>query len=347
MNLGLARRFMGAALIDWPRFEWWMCASWVRIKNRRERIEVSADGQGVRCLWPWTSDLHVASVFPRHGRRLLHRTLREWPIGFECQPPSYSGDPEVTFVLGHRGEARLPHLKATISSIAAQRGTRIECFVVEQSAAATLEPHLPSWVRYLHTPVADDALPYNRSWALNCGARVARGEVLVLHDNDILVPRDYALQALQRHRAGFEAIDLKRFLFNLSAACSSRLQSELDTRVADTVDSVMQNARGGSLVVSRHAFLELGGLDESFSGWGGEDNEFWERAMTRATWAYGYLPMIHLWHPSQPLKASQANPTLSHYGALAVVPPADRIRELRLRDFGSPTRPAAAVGAGY
>ncbi len=65
----------------------------------------------------------------------------------------------------------------------------------------------------------------------------------------------------------------------------------------------MQNAEaGGSIALSRDAFHAIGGYDESFVGWGGEDNEFWERAQTRRVWPYGYLPFVHLWHAPQPEK---------------------------------------------
>ena len=62
----------------------------------------------------------------------------------------------------------------------------------------------------------------------------------------------------------------------------------------------MQNAEGGgSIGISRQAFFEVGGFDGRFIGWGGEDNEFWERAQTRTVYAYGYLPFVHLWHAPQ------------------------------------------------
>ena len=114
--------------------------------------------------------------------------------------PLVTGPPRVAFIIGHRGESRLPLLQATVASIAAQRDVAIECIVVEQSEKPQLAGRLPPWVRTIHTPIKSDALPYNRSWAFNVGARAAAAPLLVLHDNDFLVPADYAREIVARAR---------------------------------------------------------------------------------------------------------------------------------------------------
>jgi hypothetical protein len=34
------------------------------MRNRRERLLAAPAGRGVCCDWRWTSDLHIARVFP-------------------------------------------------------------------------------------------------------------------------------------------------------------------------------------------------------------------------------------------------------------------------------------------
>jgi hypothetical protein len=84
--------------------------------------------------------------------------------------------------------------------------------------------------------------------------------------------------------------------------------------------------------------MAIGGYDESFVGWGGEDNEFWERAQTRRVWPYAYLPIVHLWHPAQPRKQDPANPNSRRQVERSAIPPEQRIRELAARPFGDPAR---------
>jgi hypothetical protein len=277
------RTIAGALLYDAPRFERHLRGRWELIRNRDEVITPDPHGRGVRCEWEWTSDLHYCNVFPSAGARLMRRALGEWPIVL-ADAPVTAGEPLVSFVIGHRGEVRRPLLAETLRSIAGQ-DVPVECVVVEQAARATA---MPAWVNHVHMRVGSDDEPYNRGAAFNFGVRHARGRVLVLHDNDMAVPAAYAREIARHAEAGWDAIDLKRFIFYL------------DQRRVCT--SVMQNARGGSVAVTREAFDAIGGFDEGFVGWGGEDNDFWDRAETKRATRFGYLPLVHLWHAAQPGK---------------------------------------------
>lgn len=336
----------GALLYDWPRLEMTLRGlgryrnlrtPWIGMRNRNERLTI--DGRGARCEWIFTSDLHIARVFPSAGARLMRRALRDWPIEFrETREPSSS--PDVSFIIGHRGLDRLPHLLATLRSVTGQQNASVECIVVEQSAAPEIAASMPSWVRHLHTPLPALDSPYNRSWAFNVGARLARGRVLILHDNDMLSPARYAAEAVERTREGWCFLELKRFLFYFDETATRELFAT-DAIPDRAPENVLQNAQGGSIAVTRDAFFDIGGFDESFVGWGGEDNEFWERAETTKTVnAFGYLPFVHLWHAPQAGRQSAEAPAVRRYHELKDVPAEERIRRLRQRDWGSPLRPS-------
>ena len=182
---------------------------------------------------------------------------------------------------------------------------------------------------YKYTPTAPD-MPYSRSRAFNEGARLAGADCLIFHDNDLLIPTNYAEQTYKHYQAGFEFVNLKRFIFYLSE-CSSELVLANKTELKESpLSSIMQNAEGGgSIGASKSAFIEIGGFDERFVGWGGEDNEFWERAQTKKVWPYAYLPLIHLWHPDQPEKLNQDNSkTRALYKKLSKQNPRERIKAL-------------------
>jgi hypothetical protein len=324
------RHRAGALIYDWIPFERNLRAGkWILLHNRAETI--TSDGRGVQCHWQFTSDLHIANVFPSTSARILKAALRDWPIALEDAPPSMSGEePEITFIIGHRGLTRLPHLLQTLRSIAAQRDASIECIVVEQSSTREIESALPNWVRYLHTPTPSPDFDYSRSWTFNAGAEIARGRILVLHDNDMLVPQHYAREILGRANEGWSFIDLKRFVFYLHRNDTQRV---FDTGAlsTDVHTTVVQNLHGGSVIAARDAYFDIGGFDESFIGWGGEDNDFRERADAHGgVYPFGYLPLVHLFHEPQAGKIQgNAAPAVQRYHELAKIPAEERIARLR------------------
>lgn len=336
---GSLKQKLGVMLFDWPRYEREIGSSWINIRNRHERLRASDDGRGAACQWQWTSDLHAPKIFPSLGRRLMKRALDDWPIRFAKAPAAAVGEVQVSFIIGHRGLERIPHLLATLATIAAQQGANCECIVVEQSEHSQVAARLPAWVRYVHTPLPVPDMPYCRAWTLNVGAREARGKLLVFHDNDILVPAAYAAELWARFAAGYEIVNLKRFIFYLGPDQSAQVQSGHALSPGAVPESIMQNAEaGGSSAVARDAFFAIGGYDESFVGWGGEDNEFWERALTRRVWPYTYMPLVHLWHAPQPGKAALDQSTAGQFRALSGSDPRERISRLVNRRFGNPHR---------
>lgn len=339
---------IGVIIYDWLRYEKGLHSSagvdgfhypWVEICNRNESLESAPKGPGVLCLWKWTSDLHAPKVFSSLGLRLMKRAFQDWPIELRDSPAFGKTDIRISFIIGHRGKERLRHLLATLKSIAAQRNVSFECIVVEQSLAREIGSLLPSWVRYIHTPLPYPDMPYCRSWAFNVGARAAKGNVLVLHDNDMLVPQDYALEIMKRHADGFEVMNLKRFIFYLSTFYSERIFSSNAITFDEAPETIVQNLEaGGSVAISKKAYFEVGGFDESFVGWGGEDNEFWERAQTRTVWPFAYLPLLHLWHTPQQAKIEQNKTTAALLEERSRIPVKTRIEELSSRAFGDPLR---------
>ncbi len=355
---------LGAWIFDGPRFlrAWAVPGGWRGLRNRADRLEPNPAGPGVRCDWEFTRSLHFCDVFPAAGGWLLQRALRTDPIRLQDVPdqvgpeqvcrngagaPAPPAVPDVSFLIGHRGRERLPHLQATLASIAAQTGVAFECVVVEQDAMPQVRDVLPAWVKWTHTPAPPD-LPYCRSWAFNVAARLARAPLLVCQDNDMLVPERYACDLLAHFRAGYEVVDLKRFVFYLGEN-NGPLRPALAGTGRLQVETVIQNLRGGgSVAIGRSAFEAIGGFDEAFVGWGGEDNEFWDRCRTRKVWEFAYLPLVHLWHPPQPGKREAGGlgrDTGDLFRRRRALPPETRIANLRAQARGDPAAPPAGPAA--
>ena len=327
------REHLGVWLKDRLRYERRLRSrsnAYLGLANRSEQLSAAPDGSGYACQWRYTSRLHATGIQPQLGVRLLRRCLADAPIARRPAPPSLGGTPEISVLIGHRGTERLPLLLATLESLAAQEGVRLECVVIEQDGEPSIAAALPSWVRHVHAPLPAAEAPYNRSHTFNVGARHARAPVLLLHDNDMLVPRGYATRILERIRGGYEVVNPKRFIFYLSRIHSREILEGAAAFDERPPEAIVQNLEaGGSMAITRATYEDIGGMDEGFVGWGGEDNEFWDRCLTRPTWIWGYEPIVHLWHRSQPLKEESDNPNLARWRLAMKRSPAERIAALR------------------
>ena len=210
-------------------------------------------------------------------------------------------------ILTYRGEAgdgdgaRRRNLDAVLARLA--RSPAIEVIVVEQDDLPRLSGTLPHPA--VRRVFAHNRGPFNKGWGFNVGARHASGGELAFCDADVLIGAslDKALQLCARDYA--MAKPYVR-LIDLSRADTLALR-------AGTLPSVTADPRhagreaigealplcGGLFAIRRTAFAHLGGFDERFVGWGGEDD-----AMTikveRARLSCVELddePALHLWHP--------------------------------------------------
>ncbi len=210
------------------------------------------------------------------------------------------------------GGARRAGLEGVLARLA--RSPSIETVVVEQDRA----PHLTGPLPHPHARVvfAGNPGPFNKGWGLNVGARIAHGSVLVFADADVLVgeslERSIALCAGE-----FALVKPYVRLADLTKAQTLALRTgtqpppaAVNGRAAIGESIVLC---GGVFVIRRDAFVHIGGFDERFVGWGGEDDAMSikvERARLPCVELDDEVA-LHLWHP-RPRAATMGQP---HYAS--------------------------------
>jgi hypothetical protein len=350
------RDIPGVMLRDLPRYRRQLDArksgpsGWLKLGNRGDRLLAPQADYGVRCDWSDGTALHAPLVWPSLGRWLMQRALAQWPIGLAPNGPAAQGEalpahvPELTFVFAHAGMARVPQLLTTIRSLQAMADCRLEIVVVDQGAEP-VGAFLPEGVRYQHLDTRQLTPGWYKSWAYNVGARMALAPRLVFHDGDICVPRAYARELKRVFELGFDVASLQRFLFYLG-------QNEVPTALLDgewipahAPTLVYQHWKGGTIAILREAFFSIGGFDEGFVDWGGEDDEFFDRCGSLRHCRDAYLPFLHLWHAPQADRRQTENPNITTVlPQRLAMPPAMRIAELQARGFGDPSGPGMQAG---
>ncbi|MDI1253511.1 galactosyltransferase-related protein [Thermomonas sp.] len=236
-------------------------------------------------------------------------------------------EPTVSVVIGVRGTARLEQFKACIKALRSQIDVSYEVIVVEQSWHPAFASIVPKDVIYVHQKCTSQDMPYNRSWALNRGAREAKGRILLLHDADMLLPKAALSHIVGVIDRGLEAVRLPRLIFYLDAESSEEVQRGENFFGVLGLERIIANNRT-PIAVTKECYFSIGGHDERFYGWGAEDDEFMERLRTRNIGEGARLPIVHLWHESAANDDARERNALL-LDRLSSTPTRDRIASLR------------------
>jgi glycosyltransferase involved in cell wall biosynthesis len=161
-------------------------------------------------------------------------------------------------------------------------------------------------------------LAFSKSAAVNDGVSRATGDVLIIVDADGYIAIDAAMYCVNEIRRAREEghrlwyVPYRQF-YRLTEQASDRVlaSSASDPYLFPTppktedIQSRLGSGSGrghwyGALIqiVPREAFDIVGGWDERFRGWGGEDHSIM-RATDTLYWRHKTLPgqVLHLWHP--------------------------------------------------
>lgn len=346
MSMATLKQRLGCWAHERWRTEWALAArgnAWLDLCNRHESLTVSDGGRARVCNWRDTSLLTVCRTFPAVGARLLRRCMRDWPIEFADTAVADGGQPEASIIIAFRGIERLAQLQCCLATLQAQRHAAFEIILVEQSWEALLSADMLPGVRHIHARSTSPDMPFNKSWAMNIGARQARADTLIFHDGDMLAPADYVQSALDLMWRGYQGARVPRLVFYPDRATSEAIQGGRSLLGIQQVGEVRQNCRGISLVMQKTAYWEIGGHDESFYGWGGEDDEILQRAETLNFYPGGFMPFVHLWHPVQKEKHSNMYERMAFSAEKMASTVTDRIIKLTQQKSGSLNEPTAQV----
>lgn len=125
-----------------------------------------------------------------------------------------------------------------------------------------------------------------RAAACNAGVRKARGDVILLLDDDMVPEPDAVAAHLARHRAsapvalvGAAPVDPRRSRSIAARYIGRRFDRHLVKLAALGSITDVRDVYTGSFSLRRGTFLDVGGFDERFTEYGNEDGEFAGRLM--------------------------------------------------------------------
>lgn len=213
---------------------------------------------------------------------------------------------DVTFLIPvfNLKENRLLNFKYVLKKI---RDCKMATVVVEQLWDNTTKSNISDLCKEMgarYEPVYIKSNEIHKSTLINRGTNIINTEYVWMNDADCVLNFAAILEESFKH----DFIQPYRFAKKIDSVTSTKLlageevaipffsnKSQLSNK--EYIASYISLPMALSFIYKKEAFLSLGGMCESFKGWGFEDNEFSTRLFkSNHTFTFIDLNGIHLWH---------------------------------------------------
>ena len=179
--------------------------------------------------------------------------------------PNYS----FTYVIGYRHKAdRLQNLRRVLDWINGFGG--VEVLLIEQDKHSKIS-HLNLKAKHIFIK---SNMPYNKSWSFNVAMKNAKSNIIVYGDADLIMgPEDFinGLKMVEH----YDMVNPYKSVIDLSVA-ETNLQLEnlikLNRPGRGETDHQKVPLCGGICIFRKDAIYKIGGWNEDFWSWGGEDD---------------------------------------------------------------------------
>lgn len=209
--------------------------------------------------------------------------------------------PLLTFVIPVRIDSpeRTENLRAALRFLG---GLGCRVLVLEADAAPALEGQ--DWLRPAEYTFVSDAAPvFHRTRYINRLLHMADTDIVAVWDTDVLLAYGQILEAAERVCDGCTlACPYNGQVVMLKKQLSGYVRKSLDLEYLRCLRLHPITGRrfcGGAYLVHRERYLQCGGENERFTGWGPEDMERMHRVRIlghRVEWT-GSGQLYHLYHP--------------------------------------------------
>jgi hypothetical protein len=238
-------------------------------------------------------------------------TAAELETSAPGQPvPEGAPPPPVLIVVPFRD--RKPEGRRARNLLACLRALRDQDYPRERFQVTVVETDVePRW-RDVVAPYCDRYVfaqrtgSFNKSWTVNVGV-VQTGdgaEIVCILDADILCDRQFLARNVSRFQEPGTGGHLTyRDMFCLDPAASAYairgrvLEGQPDVSSDRLRGFLLRRPPGACVWARAELYLRVGGMDERYEGWGGEDNDFAYRFELEAPFDVYRDDLLHMSHP--------------------------------------------------
>lgn len=198
-----------------------------------------------------------------------------------------------TFIIGYRHKPdRIYNLRRTLDWVNSFSGAQI--ILVEQDRYSKISNlNLPGEKIFTKSE-----MPYNRSWAFNVGLKYAKTNIIVFGDSDLIMDQNSFIRAIEELK-NYEMVSPYNSVLDLTEY-ESYLPLEQIVKInrpgRGENDNQKINISGGISIFRLESILKIGGWDERFWSWGGEDDFQTIKVQNFLTWKELNSKCYHLYH---------------------------------------------------
>lgn len=182
-----------------------------------------------------------------------------------------------------------------VNNLKAQRFPEVEIIVVEQDTSKQLKDLNPT-IHHLARSFKSGQ-PFTKSMAFNLGVKHSTADRVVLHDGDLLAQGDYLTKVYYTLNS-YKALHIGEYVMYYNKSATEEIFKTGSIYKSLGLERVVGYFEGGSLACHKKTYIDVGGFNEIFIGYGVEDCEFFARLREGSGEFYDTrsVSFYHLWH---------------------------------------------------
>jgi glycosyltransferase involved in cell wall biosynthesis len=198
-----------------------------------------------------------------------------------------------TYIIGYRHSTdRIKNLRRVLDWI--NGFSNVEIILVEQDKHSKIS-YLNLKAKHIFTK---SEKPYNRSWAFNVGLRYSSSPLIVFGDSDLVMNPEDTINGLKELK-NFDMVSPYNSVIDLTPEESNLTLNDIlkiDRHGRGDNDNQKINICGGITMFNKESILKIGGWNQDFVSWGGEDDFQAIKVKKFLSWTELKSKCYHLWH---------------------------------------------------
>ena len=204
--------------------------------------------------------------------------------------------PAISYIIPFRDMNRLGAIRTVLQNVKAQKFPIIDIIMVEQDVSQKAQMIELESVKYLLVPSPSPAHLFMKSTSFNKGFALAKADKIIFHDADMIVRNEYTKVMYDLLKIN-NGVHIGANVLYLDAESTNKIVNSREVDPKYKLTQTVGYFVGGSLGCNSKTYINIGGFNEDFVGYGNEDCDFFDRLASAPNFYNNRSEnLIHLFH---------------------------------------------------